>query len=163
LTFSNHLSIIFNMKIGKILLLSVFLILAGCGGGLTVSSSGEQPNNPSGGYQVKLFEPLWWDASSRTLTFFYSCIPSQNISMRGEFTGPTSGQFTPMFNLSTNLWVANVILQQDGTYEIKVYAIDTSGKETLILTFQYTTPPSGSGGGSGGGGGGDDTPPPPPF
>jgi len=155
LTFSNHLFIIFNMKIGKILLLSVFLILAGCGGG--------QQHNPSGGYQVELLQPLWWASSSRTLTFFYSCIPSQHISMRGEFNGPTSGQFTPMFNTSTNLWVANVILQQDGTYEIKVYAIDTSGKETLILTFQYTTPSSGSGGGSGGGGGGDDTPPPPPF
>jgi len=154
------------MKIGKILLLSVFLILAGCGGGQNTLSSGGQQNNPSGGYQVELLQPLWWDSSSRTLTFFYSCIPPQNISirsMRGEFNGPTSGQFTPMFNPSTNLWVANVILQQDGTYEIKVYAIDTSGKETLILTFQYTTPSSGSGGGSGGGGGGDDTPPPPPF
>jgi hypothetical protein len=164
LTFSKHLFIIFIMKIGKIILLSVFLVLAGCGGGLNTSSSGGQQNNPSGGYQVELSELFWWDSSSCTLTFFYSCIPYQNISMRGEFTGPTSGQFTPTLNPSTNIWVANVILQQDGTYEIKVYATDSSGKETLILTFQYTTPSSGSGGGgSGGGGGGDDTPPPPPF
>jgi len=153
------------MKIGKIILLSVFLILAGCGGsGSLLTGSGT--NSTPSGYKVEVLDKLW-NPTSQKLTIFFTCIPPQNTSissMRGEFSGPTSGQFTPVLNSATNIWVAEVILQQGGTYVIKVYATDTSGNETLILTFQYTTPSSGSGGGgSGGGGGGDDTPPPPPF
>lgn len=162
LTFSIHLFIIFNMKIGKIFLLSVFLVLAGCGGtGSLITQSGT--NYPPSGYKVEVLDKLW-NPSSQTLTFFFTCIPPQNtsiLSMRGEFSGPISGQFNPTLNPATNVWIAEVILQQGETYVIKVYAADTSGKETLILTFQYTTPSSGSGGG--GSGGGDDTPPQPPF
>lgn len=161
------------MKIGKIALLSVFLILAGCGGPVSLTTgTGTNPssdsgiNYPASGYMVEVLDKVW-NPTSRTLTFLYSCIPLQNTSissMRGEFSGPVSGQFNPILNSATNIWVADVILQQDGTYEIKVYATDNFGKETLILTFQYTTPSrSSDGGGSGGGGGGDDTPPPPPF
>jgi hypothetical protein len=165
LTFSKHLFIIFIMKIGKIILLSVFLVLAGCGGGGSLTTGGGTYYPPSG-YKVEVLDKLW-NPTSQTLTILFTCIPPQNttiLSMRGEFIGPASGQFNPTLNPATNVWIADVVLPQEGNYVIKVYVTDTSGNETLILTFQYTTPSSGSGGGgSGGGGGGDDTPPPPPF
>jgi hypothetical protein len=161
LTFSKYLFIIFIMKIGKIVLLSLFLILAGCGGTGSLTQGSGTNSTPSG-YKVEVLDKLW-NPTSQKLTIFFTCIPPQNttiLSMRGEFSGPTSGQFTPILNSSTNIWIADVILPQGGTYVIKIYATDTFGNETLILTLQYTTPSSGSGGGGSGGG---DTPPPPPF
>ncbi|MGB9608047.1 MAG: hypothetical protein ACPL7E_05855 [bacterium] len=151
------------MRIVELLISSLLLFLTACGGGGSITTSGGGGSITTSGYQVEVFNSIW-NASTRTLSLFYSCIPPQNTtisSMQGEFRGPASGQFTPTFNPSTNIWIAEIVFpEQGGTYEISIYATDSSGNSTLIYQFKYDVL-SGSGGAPGGGS--SDTPPPPPF